>query len=306
MNPLRVTVITLAMWTMALAATPADAKKRASTEESRTFIERTRIAAPKRVGEFLLDETEYDPRQKAAGAALRYTLPDHPELRIDLFVYPAGEMPQQTALKQGMATFRESLGAAVKAGFYSDLQAGEPTTFEIPPADGTTDGTTSGQADEAPADPELAAMITAALGPKPIAGERIDLQYRMPVETRGEPVPMRSRGYLFYRQLYYVKSRISAAQSQIDQPTFDALSDRAMRELVPAVMISNVGSCAKNTISVDPNQSGENAMMLQLLGGLAAADEKRCFDSVEEAAKDEPGDAAIVVIDYEPSDWGGK
>lgn len=285
----------------------AEARDKAPSQaEARAFIEQTRIAAPKRVGEFVLDETEYDAKHKGAGAALRYALPEHPELRIDMFVYPAGEMPPGTAMQQGMAEFQDTFEAAVKAGFYRDLQAGEPTDFEIQPApQASAEDRTERKAGSKDADAALEDKIDALLGPKPIAGRRIDLHYRMPVETQDEPVPMRSRGFLFYRQLYYVKGRVSAAESQIDQAGFEALGDRAMRELVPAIVISNIGGCASTRITLDPKQRDEEAMMLQILNSVAAAGEKRCFESIEKAAKDEPQGATIVVIDYDPSDWGG-
>ncbi|MGN6151671.1 MAG: hypothetical protein ACTHOH_06610, partial [Lysobacteraceae bacterium] len=118
---------------IAWSAASADAKDARPSRDARSFVEQTRVAAPKRVGEFVLDAAEYDPAMKSAGASLRYSLPDRPELRIDLFVYPAGEMPHADAVKAGMKDFRASLDAAAKAGYYDALRVLDTTDFEIPP-----------------------------------------------------------------------------------------------------------------------------------------------------------------------------
>ncbi|MGN6153216.1 MAG: hypothetical protein ACTHOH_14605, partial [Lysobacteraceae bacterium] len=154
---------------------------------------------------------------------------------------------------------------------------------------------------------EFEAML-AAVASKPIIGRRMDLRYRMPAKAGGEPVPTYSRGYLFHRQLYYVKGRISAPESKIDQATFESLADRTMRSLVPAIVVSNIGGCSQTSISIDPNTMDEGGsvgdLLLQIIGGSDAGIERHCFDSRDEAIEEEPKDATIVVIDYDPSDWG--
>lgn len=307
---------------LSIAIAPASAKWReeaASDTTSRPFVEQTRIAAPKRVGEFVLEDADYDPETKSSGTLLRYVVNDHPELHIDLFVYPAGDMPHDDAVKAGMKEFQASLDAAVKAGYYSDLRVLDTTDFEIAPSPAATDeppasssaaspsdDPKAGTSGEAPRSPELEAML-AALTPKPIVGRRMDLRYRMPTEARGEPVPMYSRGYLFHRQLYYFKGRISAPESEIDRVAFESLTDRAIRSLVPAVAASNIGGCSQMSISIDRKAMDEGGsigdLLLQIIGGSDTGIERHCFDSRDEAIEEEPKDATILVIDYAPSDW---
>ncbi len=312
-------VIALALGLSSTGVTAiAEARDKAPSQaEARAFIEQTRIAAPKRVGEFVLGKTEYDPETKSSGAFLRYDIPDRPDLHIDLFIYPAGDLPHDDAVKAGMKDFRASLDAAAKAGYYDDLRVLDTTDFEIPPPPAATDevatpsdasGSTSPPDRNAARDPEIETML-AALAPKPIVGRRMDLRYRMPIGAQGEPVPMYSRGYLFHRQLYYFKGRISAPESQIDRTTFESLTDRAMRTLVPAVVASNIGGCSQVSITLDRKSIDKDAsiadLLLQMIGGSDMGIERHCFETREEAMEEEPKDATIVVIDYDPSDWGG-
>lgn len=298
---------TLAGVALALATLPhGEAVAGVKAKAERAFIEETRIAAPQRVGEFVLEGSLYEQAQKYAGAQFRYAHPDHPELRFDLFVYPAGDMPRDKAIERGMREFLASFEAGVKLKYYDRLRIGDTTDFEIAP---------TRQADEPPPadagnddrDPEVDAAIAAALAPKPLIGKRIDLRYRMSFEDTGDVVAMRSRGYLFYKQMYYFKGRITVAESRMDQPTFDALSDRAMRTLVPAVVASNIGGCADRTVVIDRDAAGKDDsigdLLSQMLGQALDEGDRNCHASRDEAKAAEPEDAEIVTIDYDPDDW---
>jgi hypothetical protein len=297
--------------TLSSAAQPVAAKSRKDKDAVQPFIVETRIAAPKRVGEFELESTYYDPATKHTGASLRYLLPDHPEIRFDLFVYPAGDMPHDTAMTSGMKNFVDSFDAGVKMKYYADLKIIDTVDFEIMPETETPvrqeDEPTAKTNPESEAD----AIIEAALAPKSISGKRIDLRYTMRMDETGETVPMRSRGYLFYRQLYYFKGRISVAESRVDQATFDTLSDRAMRELVPAVQASNIGGCAKTEIviggkALDGGKAGIDALMSQMIGQMADSNGKHCFADRAHATASEPDKAEIITIEYDPDDWGSQ
>lgn len=303
---------------LAFSPAPANAKNRKGDDKDaeQPFVAETRIAAPKRIGEFELESSHFDPAAKHAGASFRYQLPDHPQIRFDLFVYPAGDMPLDTAITAGMKNFVESFDAGVKVKYYEDLKILDTIAFEIPPeydASEPDDETseTSPTAAESEADAKRQALVEAALAPKPIAGKRIDLRYTMRMHDTGEMVPMRSHGYLFYKQLYYFKGRISVAESLMDQVMFDTLSDRAMRELVPAVRAANIGSCSNTQIvlggdDLPEGEAGIDAMVAQLLGQVADSAGHSCHASRADARKFEPDNADIITIEYGPDDWTSK
>ena len=301
---------------MALASAwqPAEAKGRKDKEATQPFIVETRISAPKRVGEFVLEQSGYDPAAKYAGASFRYLLPQYPEIRFDLFVYPAGEMPADAALKAGMKNFVESFDAGVKMKYYNDLEIVDTVAFEIlpkhfePAAQDKKNATSTDDSSEA--DARSDAAFLAALAPKPLAGKRIDLRYKFNMEDTGDMVPMRSRGYLFYKQLYFFKGRISVAESRMDQATYETLSDRAMRELVPALRATNIGGCARKPValSLDELHRNKDDLMMQVLGALTSKTDLNCYVSIEDAQRiqtdlDEKN-AEVVTIEYDAKDWG--
>ncbi len=298
---------------LAVAAQPVDAKGRKGKEATQPFIVETRISAPKRVGDFVLEQSAYDPATKYAGASFRYLLPQHPEIRFDLFVYPAGEMPAEAALEAGMKHFVESFDAGVKLKYYNDLEIVDTIAFDIAPKGDASKPEHKKNAAPAEtmseADARRAAIVESVLAPKPIAGKRIDLRYRFNMEETGDMVPMRSRGYLFYKQLYFFKGRISVAESRMDQATYETLSDRAMRELVPAVRATNIGACAEIEVAIDKDAMTEGndqigQMIMQALGQMAGKGDRNCLATREEAEVDEPADVEVVTIEYDAKDWG--
>lgn len=293
---------------LTIATQPVAAKKRKDKDGTQPFIVETRIAAPKRVGEFELESADYDPATKHAGASLRYLLPDHPEIRFDLFVYPAGDMPHDTAMTSGMKDFVASFDAGVQMKYYTDLKIVDTVDFEIVPR---TETPVRQEEKKAAPESEADTIIAAALAPKPISSKRIELRYTMRMDETGEMVPMRSRGYLFYKQLYYFKGRISVAESRMDQATFETLSDRAMRELVPAVQASNIGGCASVEIVVDKETATKGGgtigdLLMQMVGESLDGIHRNCHETRAEAKASEPKQAEIITIEYDPDDWGSQ
>lgn len=53
----------------------------------------------------------------------------------------------------------------------------------------------------------------------------------------------RDAGLVFHRQLADITVRVRVAADDMSQPDFDALADRAAREIVPLIDIRNVGNC---------------------------------------------------------------
>ena len=252
----------------------------------RAFVEETRISAPRHIGQFVLDETYFDKKQKFAGASLRYALASHPEVRFDLFVYPAGDLPEDKAMASGMEGFKTSLDRSAQAGLFRNVDVVSSTPFEL----------TLPQPED-----KKAAMSD------PLHGQRLELRYEMHLEDTDQYVPMHSHGYLFFNDLYYIKGRFSAADSRIDAASFDALADQAIRELAPAIVISNIGACADVTITIDERQLDKGLTIGDLLAGMNGFDallRNRCFDSRGQAKDTEPDDAEIVTITYDAKDWG--
>lgn len=268
----------------------------------RAFIEETRIAAPKRVGEFVLEGTRFDEATKENGVQVRYALSSHPDIRFDLFIFPAGDMPHDKAVGRAVDEFVAGLEGAQKQGYFEDLRILDTSDFRIDPAQG------DGESRIVASDP----AITELLNPRPIVGKRLDLRYRSHPSDGTESTPMLSRGYLFHKQLYYFKGRITTPAAQISAEDFASLSDRAMRELVPAVVASNIGGCAEVTIELPRSGSDQDdetigALLLsQLTGALADKSDRNCYRSRSDARAEEPKGAEVETIEYDADDWSGQ
>jgi hypothetical protein len=308
-----------------VAAPLAAADKR---QKPRAFVEQSAIVAPKRIGEFVLEGSQQWPEQKFAGVQFRYQLPGHEELRIDVFVYPHGDMPEAKALETGMDGFRDTFEDAIQRGYFKEFRIvsdepfrletaavadARPAAEQAPAATSPSSASTSAETDVGDDDrldraiaERLAASAKAANGRQ---GRRMLLSYRIPdPDMQGQQIEMRSMGYLFYRQLYLFKGRISAAGSQIDDAEFQILADRAMRTLIPAIQAFNAGACAQVAVAIDPDDDSKaraETMILDMISGMNARIERNCSERLDtpefEAAS---RDAEVRRIDYEPGDWG--
>lgn len=340
MNFRPVLVATCLVAALAFAA-PAAADKRGKRQPPRAFIETSAIVAPERVGEFVLEASQQWPDQKFAGVQFRYQLPGQEALRIDVFVYPHGDMPPARAIETGTRDFLDTLDAQVRAGNFSDFQvlgdapmtlprfastdanAASPAASSEPPATAAentpkdTAATAPAQAaatskaqagdatDPVDADP-IAALLADAARTK---GRRLALSYRIAdPDIPSQRIEMRSMGYLFYKQLYLFKGRISAAASQIGEAEFQALTDRAMRALIPAIQVFNTGGCAQVTINIDPDKldsDSADGMALDLIAAMNAKIERNCGERLDMPEfKAASRDAEVRRIEYDPGDWG--
>ncbi|WP_238151814.1 MULTISPECIES: hypothetical protein [Xanthomonas] len=273
---------------LAPAALPAAAENAGAS--SRAYIETSYLAAPRNIGPFRLARSSYNPAAKVSGAGFHYTMADHSELNIDVFVYPAGQRDQAEAIKHGMAAFRQDLSAARTQGTYSRLDELDQTRFILTSDDAPT---------HTPANAVDAQVIAAIADAERIVGEKL----RLSMDLSSSGMPLLSTGYLFYKQLYYVKVRVSAAQRAIAQPDFDALADQAARALVPAVKVTNIGGCADLTIHLDAKAKPEQGavdMTRQLKAHLGF----NCYTSTKQAGIEDLVKAAEVIeIAYSAGDW---
>lgn len=277
----------LALWALAVAASfPVAAKKK----HERAYIETSYLVAPRQVGDFELEGNSFDPERKYAGAGFRYALKGHQEIRFDVYVYPAGLMAQEQAVRDGMEAFRHDLRLAGEQGTYTQLRELQQGPFPLPPPE-TPDGPPANDVD--------AAVIKAKAEAGQLVGQKLQLSMRLPPRDW----PLYSNGYLFYKQLYYFKLRASAAQERISSDEFNALTDRAARLLVPALQVANVGGCAGGTIHLSADAAPEQSV-LQLVRQATLLLGNNCHSSMEEAGiADQRATAEIVEIAFDADEW---
>ena len=275
---------------LSTASLPAAAEQAGNTADERPYIETSYLQAPHLAGGFSLQASSYDPANKYAGAGFRYTSDDHPGLRIDLYVYPAGRMNPAEALQVGMRDLRASMAYAQAQGSYSQLRELDEATFALPA--GPTAGT-------APANDFDARVIAAIAAIEQVEGRKLQLQLSLPPRE----LPMHSNAYLFYKQLYWFKLRASAAQQDIAQDRFNALADRAARELVPALQVAHVGSCASAQINVSADAPDEEAA-LDLMRQITVHQSFNCHQDAGKAVSAQQRlDHDIVEIAFSAQDW---
>lgn len=275
---------------LALVAGTAPAKPKQPPAPARAYIETSYLVAPKTADVFQLTRSKYEPAAKAAGAGFHYAMTTHPELVIDVFVYPAGRRDPATALAEGLAAFRRDMASAVTKGTYARLDELTHAPFVL-----------GGEAAPAPANGLDAAVQAAIAESERTPGEKLQLDLRLQSGMR-----LFSNGYLFYKQLYYFKVRVSAAQDAIAQDSFDTLADQAARTLVPAIQVANVGGCADAAIHLDVNDTPEhNAVELVRQARLQMG--FNCHASAKDAGIDQAADTVDVVeITYSADDWASR
>ena len=283
------TVLSLLFIPLAALASDDDV---ASKKEQRAYVETSYLIAPRQAGDFVLEGTQFDKKQKYSGAGFRYRLGDHQESRIDVFVYPAGRMGSDQALERGMQAFRADLKRAVDAGSYSNLVLADEQDF-------ATDGEPTLPVATPAADDKEALLQGIVSSGKRWMGRKLP----MTLDLQPQGWPMHSRGYLFYKQLYYYKIRASAAQERISSEEFDRLTDLAARTLVPAIEVVNVGACADSTIYLDKDATPEEAAQA-LVTQAVEHQGYNCHASAADAALEQKSATASVIdISYEPEEW---
>ncbi|WP_282278366.1 hypothetical protein [Stenotrophomonas sp. PS02297] len=277
----------LALWVLAVAASfPVAARKK----HDRAYIETSYLIAPVQVGDFELEGSSFDPGRKYAGAGFRYALKDHQEIRFDVYVYPAGLMAQEQAVRDGMEAFRHDLRLAGEQGTYTQLRELQQGPFPLPSPE-TPHGPPATGAD--------VAVIKAQVEAGQLIGQKLQLSMRLPPRDW----PLYSNGYLFYKQLYYFKLRASAAQERISSDEFNALTDRAARQLVPALQVANVGGCAGGTIHLSTDASPEQGAV-QLVRQATLLKGHNCHPSIEEAGiADQRATFKVVEITFDADEW---
>ena len=276
---------------LALVLSTTSVSTAAPAEPARAYIEATHIVAPQQVEEFSLERASFDPKAKYSGAAFTYESDSQPRPVISVYVYPAGRMAQDDALRDGMTAFREDLRLAQEAGTYSDMEIVEARAFPL-----SATGEVAKDAAGTPLDAELLAIVAKT---SRIEGERLQLRMRLPKQE----VDMQSAGFLFYKQLYYFKVRVSVAADAMPPDAFKAFADRAARALVPAIQAVNIGDCANATIQV-PAEGKPDEVAGILVREAALHEGYNCHATGADAKLEALARGAQVIeIGYDAAEW---
>lgn len=273
-----------------LTALPVAAiAKTPPADEARGYIETSYVIAPQSVGDFKLERSSYDAADKVAGAGFGYRSSDAPQATATVFVYPAGRMDQAAAVDVGMQALHGELKQAEAAGIYAQVQELGEEPFPLLPAAAPRKG--ANEVDRA--------VIQAIANAEQINGKRL----RLSMHHVSSNQPLHSSAYLFYKQLYYAKLRISAYQDSMSREAFDTLADRAARSLISAVKVANVGGCASSTMYLASKPTPEQRAV-QLATQMATQLGYNCHGTAKEAGVDPPApDVSIIEIGYDADDW---
>lgn len=273
-----------------LAAMPVTAIARtAPAEPARAYIETSYVIAPQSVDDFTLERSSYDPANKLAGAGFGYRSSDAPQATASVFVYPSGRMDEATAVETGMQALHSELKQAEAAGIYAHVQELDEAPFALRADTALRKG----------ANDIDTAVILAIANAEQVHGRRL----RLSMQHVSSNQPLHSSAYLFYKQLYYAKLRISADQASMSREAFDTLADRAARSLIAAVKVANVGGCASSTMYVDPKAKPEQGAV-QLATQMATQLGYNCHGTAKEAGVDQRASGVSVIeIHYDADDW---
>lgn len=273
-------------------------KAEAKETPARPFIERSLVIAPEQVGKFKLYSMNDYPGDPSSGIQVRYQHEDFPNVRVDLFVYPAGRVDRGPLLDRAMGEMRQSLEYAVEKGSYSNLTIGKTGEFDLRRVD--SDGSLMPPDAKPAAETEDLDAVLAAVSNQQDYRVGRQLEARL---TMGNEA-MDSRGYLFYRGLYLVKGRISAPAISLPGESFERFTQLAMATLVPAISTRSTGGCFSNEILVDADDAnaGEN-LAKQLVVAAARQEHEQCAASLEETV---PAGHRAMPLVYPPGSWGGK
>lgn len=257
-----------------LLAPTLSAKERAPSAEQ--FIDRTNILFPEVIEEhFKVKEHDQDPGV-FGGVTVKFEKPvvvPSPSFTITAYVYPIGRMATEEALAAGISHVVEG----VKGRDYTDVRIDPDTPYSVaaptaPLLAKTPRGNQkiiapSGERPAKPdaSDEDMAAALKSWMPEDKTPGRRVGMHFS------NDGTPVRSVGYVFYRQMMLVKLRITAAAADIDEDAFNLHANLAANSIAPAFEIQNFGKCGVLYLPMPPE--GEQEKSDGKAGGLALIEE---------------------------------
>ncbi len=243
-----------------LALVPIASAATKSDDPHSQFIDKSIVTYPTSLGNYSLAKESYDPANVANGVSLKYDLADAPhELAFDIYVYPLGRADTDKAVDDAMVEMEGEIRALEQKKIYTDLKFKDAVAFEIavpPPSMRKSDDKKDAVSSDAPVpDKPLDAMDSntrsiveaarAADPPKKSTGRKRALT------LTADGMPRESLAYVFYRNLFLISVRATASIDALPTDKFNAVVDRAVQDLVPAMDIQNFGDCGTIHVFVD-------------------------------------------------------
>ena len=153
--------------------------------------------------------------QVSEGIQASYRAERLPHAAIDLFVYPAGRMPEEDGLARGVNEFRQSIADAERLGIFKDAKMEQDRDFPSKREDDS-----------------------------PLAASKLKLRF----EKNG--APLESRAWIAYKQNYWFKVRISASPELATE--LDEAGDEIAHDLFQQSQALSKGACGQVTITLPP------------------------------------------------------
>jgi len=222
-----------------------------------------------------------------------------------------GTGPEAKILASGMKEFVGSLKQAEELGYFEKLQI-EPEQDLLlnknglrpkPPEQNVPATTASAPVKDSKDKTDKEAVMASLLEEKDLSGKKLFLHHTQ------KSASMQSLGYLFYRQLYFTKVRVTIGSDKLSSEEFNTMADAAVTRIVSSIESRNVGSCTNSTITVGipenaSKEDSSNIFMQQLINALNRKQADNCVEKLE-LNKISKSDFEVITIDYTPEDWGG-
>ncbi len=247
--------------------------KKTPAAEAKQFIDQSLIVYPNAVPGLTFVEKKYDPASWTSGVGLHYVITTAPDIRLDVFVYPLGRAPVGQALDAHIKDVQRAVQLYQDRGTYSYVVIGKTEEFNLgapapaaepSPADApkpaaagpVVEGASKKETAKNGADPAFEKFIVDTLAPQPIPGRKVSMGFDY------EGKPRQSLGYVFNKQLFLFKIRITAETARMNPVQFNQLADDAARALIPAIEVHNAGTCGNIVIAADEKDPEAGAQML--------------------------------------------
>jgi hypothetical protein len=275
------------------------------------FLDKSYVTLPNKVGDYTLVSAEYDQNAFNVGVSSDWKIAGAPDVKLNLYVYPIGRAGEEEVVTGQIADVEAAVREATKEGYYTDLVVGEKVPFvvvrreaeivldeqkrkkQVPAFDPTPKPETELKPSDK-ADPILAALAEATPSPN-------NHGYRQSFSFKKDGIAVRSLGYVFYRHLFGFKVRISAPESTIDGPAFEAMADAAARTLVPSADVESFGECG--TITITPHGKDDKGGGAELMRGMMRIQYENCANNVGDTGEPVPPDSTRNTIVYPPGTW---